>query len=225
MNARAMRRITLGALAICGLHAAGHNSAETGALLVLHIHLYDRAHVPRQTLDRATEATTRVLAAAGVQVLWQRGDADAQEGRTVDMTSRTVPTDLFRDDRPFVVVRMVRGVPAITLPRALGFALPWAQSGVHVTMFYDRIEELALSAPASAAGILGNALAHEIGHVLLRSEQHSLNGIMKAVWSRADYQHLAARQLEFLAPQVVVLREEVSRRARCWKPTSLVDRP
>jgi hypothetical protein len=191
----------------------------------LHIHLYDRANVPRQTLDRATEETTRVLAAAGVQVLWQRGEADSPEGRTVEMTSGTVPTDLLRDDRPFVVVRMVRGVPAIALPRALGFALPWAQNGVHVTVFYDRIEDLALSVPAGAAKILGNALAHEIGHVLLRSEQHSLNGVMKAVWSRADYRHLAARQLEFLPNQAVALREEVSRRARCWKPTSTLDPP
>jgi hypothetical protein len=40
-------------------------------------------------------------------------------------------------------------------------------NGVHVTMFYDRIEEVALSVPPSPAKILSNALAHEIGHVLL----------------------------------------------------------
>jgi hypothetical protein len=80
-------------------------------------------------------------------------------------------------------------------------------------MFYDRIEEVALSVPPGVARILGNALAHELGHVLLGSAQHSQNGIMKAVWSKADYRYLAARPLEFLPHEAVVLREEVSRRA------------
>jgi hypothetical protein len=223
MNTRAMLRVTLEALVICNLQVAAQNSAN--GHLILHVHLYDRANVPSQTLDRAIEETARILAAAGVQVLWQPGEADSPESRTVDMTSRSVATDRLRDDRAFVVVRMVRGVPATALPRALGFALPWAQNGVHVTMFYDRIEEVALSDPPGAAKILGNALAHEIGHVLLGSERHSRNGIMKAVWTRADYQHLAVRQLEFLPREAVVLREEVSRRARLWVLASAIDRP
>ena len=102
----------------------------------------------------------------------------------------------------------------------MGFALPSARNGVHVTILYDRIETAALSVAPSVTKILGNALAHEIGHVLLRSEQHSESGIMKAVWSRADYQHLAVRPLEFLPREAVVLREEVSRRARLWEPAS-----
>jgi hypothetical protein len=206
-----MLRVTLGALGICDLQVAAQNSAN--GHLLLHVHLYDLANVPRQTLDRAMEETARILAPAGVQVLWHPGEADSPEGRTVDMTCRTVATEGHRDDRAFVVVRVVRGVPATALPRALGFALPWAQNGVHVTMFYDRIEEVALSVPPGVARILGNALAHELGHVLLGSAQHSQNGIMKAVWSKADYRYLAARPLEFLPHEAVVLREEVSRRA------------
>jgi hypothetical protein len=175
--------------------------------------LYNLANVPSKTLNRAIEETTNILAVAGVQVLWQEGQADSAEGRTVDMTPRPVATDGSRDDRDFVVVRVVRGIPPSAMPRALGFTLPWAQNGVHVTMFYDRIEEVALSVPPGVARILGDALAHELGHVLLGSGQHSQAGIMKAVWSKADYRHLAARQLEFLPPEAIVLREEVSRRA------------
>jgi hypothetical protein len=214
MNTWAILRVTLGALAICGLQGAAQNSAN--GHLILCVHLYDPANVPSKTLNRAIEETANILAVAGVQVLWQPGEPHSAEGRTIDMTRRPVATDGSRDDRAFVVVRIVRGFPATALPRALGFALPFAQNGVHVTVFYDRIEEVALSVPPGVARILGDALAHEIGHVLLGSEQHSQNGIMKAVWSRADYQHLAARQFEFLPRDAVVLREEVSRRARLW---------
>ena len=211
MNTRAILRVALGVLAICDLQAASQNSAN--GHLILRVHLYNLANVPRQTLDRAMEETANILAVAGVQVLWQPGEADSAEGRTVDMTPRPVATDGSRDGRAFVVVRVVRGFPAGAVPRALGFALPFAQNGVHVTVFYDRIEEVALSVTPSVARILGDALAHELGHVLLGSGQHSQAGIMKAVWSKADYRHLAACPLEFLPPEAIVLREEVSRRA------------
>jgi hypothetical protein len=223
MNTLAVLRVTLGGLAICGLQLAAQNSGHGS--LMLHVYLYDRANVPRQTLDRAIEEASSVLAAVGVRVLWEPGEADSEEGRTVDMTSRTVATERLRDDRAFIVVRCVLGVPATALPSALGFSLPWAKNGVHVTLFYDRIEEVAIAVPVSTAKILGSALAHEIGHVLLGSEQHSLTGIMKAVWSRADYGHLVTRQFEFQPGEAAVLREEVARRTQLWKLKSAIGRP
>src|ERR1039457_2359020 len=141
MNTWAMLRVTMGALAICDLQVAAQNLGAPNGHLILQVRLYDLAHVPSQTLDRALQETANILAAAGVQVLWQTGEAGSPEGRTVDYSFRA-----HRDDRAFVAVRMVRGVPATVPPRALGFALPFAQDGVHVTMFYDRIEELAGSA-------------------------------------------------------------------------------
>ena len=154
MNKWAMLRVTLGALAICDTQVAAQNSPN--GYLLLHAHLYDLANVPRQTLDRAIEETARILAEVGVQALWQHDKADSPEGHTVDMSARIVATDGRRDDRAFVVVRLVRGVPAAAPPRALGFALPWARNGVHVTMFYDRIEEVALSVPPGVAKIVAS---------------------------------------------------------------------
>jgi hypothetical protein len=131
------------------------------------------------------------------------------------MTAPSFATRQTSDIREFLVVRIVRGgLPAAILPRMLGYAFPWTRNGVHAIIMYDRIETAAVSEASSVDKILGSALAHEVGHVLLRSEQHSQSGVMKAVWSRADYQRLAVRQLEFLPYQAVMLREEVRRRAR-----------
>jgi hypothetical protein len=84
---------------------------------------------------------------------------------------------------------------------------------VHATIFYDRIERIAQTVPPSVEQILGNAMAHEIGHVLLGSPEHSGNGIMKGVWSHADYRHLTSRPLEFLPDEAARIREAVSSRA------------
>jgi hypothetical protein len=59
------------------------------------------------------------------------------------------------------------------LPRALGFALPFGKDGIHVTIFNERVERFSKIALATVPKLLGNAMAHEIGHVLLESCEHS----------------------------------------------------
>jgi hypothetical protein len=45
--------------------------------------------------------------------------------------------------------------------------------------------------------ILGAAMAHEIGHVLLGSNEHSRMGIMKACWGPLEFRCLATKGLHF----------------------------
>ena len=217
MNIGSVMRMALGTLAIADWGMAAANPAAADGRLTLHVHVYNLANISNNELERALEYSSRILAAAGVHVLWELGDADSAEGHTMDLTAAADRANRRLDDRGFLVVRFVRGIPPALLPGALGLALPSAQNGGHVSLFYDRIETVAQSVAPSAAKILGSALAHEIGHVLLGSEQHSQDGIMKAVWSRADYQSLAARQFEFQPREAGVLREEVSRRAKLWQ--------
>lgn len=217
MNTRSVLRMALGALAIGELGMAATNPAEAAGKLILHVHVYNLANISNNDLVSVLANSSRILVGAGVYVVWELGESDSAEAHTMDLTATADRTSRRLDDRGFLVVRFVRDVPATVLPRALGLALPSARFGGHVTLFCDRIEAIALSVPPSAVRILGSALAHEIGHVLLGSGQHSHEGIMKAVWTRADYQHLAARELEFQRPETGVLREEVSRRAKLWE--------
>jgi hypothetical protein len=60
--------------------------------------------------------------------------------------------------------------------------------------------------------MLGHAMAHEIGHVLLGSTEHSPDGIMKARWSTTDYQKAAKGYMKFTPLQCNVIRERASRR-------------
>jgi hypothetical protein len=183
--------------------------------------MYNLANVRPSTLGRGLEEAARILAAAGVQTFWEPGDTDAPEGRTVEMAAGAIAAHRGSDNRGFLVARIVGRVPETLLPGALGFSLPSARDGVHVTMFYERIEGVARTVPVplDVAQILGNALAHEIGHVLLSSVQHSASGIMKAVWSRADYGNMAFRPLKFLPDEVAIVQEAVSRRAALCRST------
>lgn len=54
--------------------------------------------------------------------------------------------------------------------------------------------------------ILGHAIAHEIGHLLLASDTHSLFGIMKADYDRKDLVILGEGNLFFTAEEARLLR-------------------
>jgi hypothetical protein len=60
---------------------------------------------------------------------------------------------------------------------ALGLANPSVRRA-HV--FYDRVAALNVGTPRTIPSLLGDVIAHELGHLLLPPPGHSLDGIMRA---------------------------------------------
>lgn len=111
---------------------SGKTGHEVGPEPTLSIHLYDQAQLPADMLRLATAEATRLFRAAGIQISWERPLVEAPEDRGIDLTgagSRRI------DERPYFVVRLVRRIPASVFPDALGFALPFARIGAHVSIF------------------------------------------------------------------------------------------
>jgi len=65
---------------------------------------------------------------------------------------------------------------------------------------------------ASDYQLLGHALAHEIGHLLLGPNSHSRTGIMRAHWNHDEIERIARAQLLFTDQQAQRIRKEVSAR-------------
>jgi hypothetical protein len=51
------------------------------------------------------------------------------------------------------------------------------------TVFHDQVEAVARRTGVARSELLGRALAHEVGHLLLGVRGHSRTGIMRAVWT------------------------------------------
>jgi len=186
----------------CGLLCEGQN---------LTIRLYNLAKAPAETIDRASAVAGQVLAHAGVSTIWQDGVPDSQEGWITDVSAAGRPT---ADTREYLVVRIVTGIPPHFCPRATGYALPFARQGVHVTLFYDRIEKLSVGSIVgpSTSSFLGAAMAHEIGHVLLSSAEHSAQGVMKGNWGPSEFRLIACRGLHFTPENAAALRAGAAER-------------
>jgi hypothetical protein len=173
------------------------------------IHLYNLSGIPAETLDRAAREVSRIFAQQDVTIDWTAGTPEAEEAHTTDQSGPAA----FRDAhvRPFLVVRVGRGL-AFQVPNgALGVSLPHAQFGISATIFQERIETLCQGARQDFALLLGHAIAHEIGHVTLASDEHSPNGIMRARWGKSEFDLAAMGHLGFNPRQGAEIRAYGSR--------------
>lgn len=158
------------------------------------VRLYDVSGLARDEVRQAAQAATDSLAPALVSITWlecRRNDGAA------------------RCERPMrageLAVRVVRSGVAIDgrgrLP--LGDALVDEPSGTGAlaTIYTDRIEWLAQASSTRTSTLLTRVIAHELGHLLLGSRQHSARGLMRAAWSIEDVRRTRPGDWEFTVPE------------------------
>jgi hypothetical protein len=190
--------------------------------VVLVVRLYDSSGL--SDLDRAyvTAVAAQILSAASVPTSWPdcRGTRPPSPPRP-RVTSLNAPLNpaAFICSRPMsgheVAVRIIRGMKPS--PRAgrvpLGYSLVDRESGggTLATVYLDRIERLAADSATPAAPLLGRAIAHEIGHLLLGDNRHSADGIMRAVWSTRLLQHATQSDWLFTRDQAVAIQQALAR--------------
>jgi hypothetical protein len=105
----------------------------------------------------------------------------------------------------------------------LGFAFVDldAGGGSLATVFADRVRLMAERAGVAAAELLGKTMAHEIGHLLLGTNEHAAQGLMRACWSSADLRRNRATEWLFVGREGEVMRKGIASRFRSW---SVADR-
>ena len=139
---------------------------------------------------------------------WEQVLAESPEDSGTDMTAAA-----FRqpDTRPYIVIRLLRGTPGTVFPRALGYSLPFAHRGAHVVILYDRVEALSERLNTAVYVIVGHAIAHELGHVLLGSTEHTSGGLMQGCWTPASWRLASAGLLAFDRPDRKRIRAGLSK--------------
>jgi hypothetical protein len=82
-------------------------------------------------------------------------------------------------------------------------------TGCYSDVFYDRVAELHANWNVALADILGNVIAHELGHLLLGSNSHASMGIMRAHWQGEELRRLSRGSLSFTNEQTDHMRGEL----------------
>jgi hypothetical protein len=83
----------------------------------------------------------------------------------------------------------------------LGMSIAGHDGGTYGTVFLKPAEEKASEAHLSRNIVLAYAAAHEIGHLLLGDQAHTLRGLMKATWDTNDLEAMAQNNLHFSPEQ------------------------
>ena len=97
----------------------------------------------------------------------------------------------------------------------LGYSLvdPRTRSGSLATVYLDRVGWLAAEAGADLDALLGRAIAHEIGHLLLGTGDHARTGIMRAIWSREAVRDSGPADWRFVAAEAKRMRAAAAARS------------
>jgi hypothetical protein len=144
--------------------------------LSLVIRVYDNAGVPASDMHAAFAAAEAILRDAGIAATWRQCPCEnAQQVEPVG------PAEL--------VIRVADAPPA-GFPGSLGFSIVDVErrSGTLATIFADRVKTLSALAGTPSGPLLGRAMAHEIGHLLLGTTRHADRGLMRGLWTTIDLQ-------------------------------------
>lgn len=159
--------------------------------------VYDSAQVGIKKLDRTENLVAAILLTAGISLRWIAGPLQDPQTLETDFTAYSRQECDSRPVPPVLRVRVLARAPAGTPPQALGFSLPCAPEGVQVTVYVDRAEMVTAAGGPTFGRVLAYAIAHELGHVLLHSTDHDATGLMKSIWSKADWQRAAVSIIPF----------------------------
>jgi hypothetical protein len=153
--------------------------AQTVVAQRIVVRSYNSIGVPLHMLEHADATLQELLRDAGIDSSWR--NCRTTEGPS----SRS--SDLCKDvlNASEVIVRIVHAPPAVTDGEVLGYSHvdPYRRQGTLATVFADRVRTLAGELRIDAGTLLGRAIAHEIGHLLLGTLDHSQEGLMRGHWS------------------------------------------
>ena len=186
--------------------------------LTINLYVYNYAQVPERTLREAENQAGEIFGKIGVNTLWvlvpfisvekqleflfrrsqNSAGLDLRISIPSPLTVKTMEKHLGRQDHVFGLSMYAKDQP-----------------GHLAYVFYHRIEEFvqARNLHEHKARILGLAVAHEIGHLLLPLHSHSSRGVMRATWDREDFELAARGNLGFTPKQAELIRSEVLRRS------------
>lgn len=181
---------------------------ESGPKITFRV--YNYAQVSQNTLAAADREAQRIFRKAGVETDWLNCpvvNTDTQASETCRAV--VAPTE--------IVLRIIpRSKAARRLFRGdqFGFALPAPQGGhgALASVFYSGLENFAGCWDCDRSQILAHTVAHEIGHLLLPGEGHSLSGIMRASWENEDLRRACRGDLVFTPQEAESIRVEVRKR-------------
>ena len=175
----------------------------------LTVRIYNNVGILPHDLRVATSEAEAILQAAGIKVslveCWHR----EAEPSTAPPDCRQAPTGRALTLR-LPSAASSRSTKMVSMGYSLvqvGDAAPFL-----ATVYTDRVMTVARDAEVDPHRLLGRAIAHEIGHLLLNTTHHANGGLMRERWTRDELRKNDPLDWEFRDQDTRVMRGAVSAR-------------
>jgi hypothetical protein len=194
-------------VAVSDLSAEARSAKVEGAPsseALVTVRTYNYAALSIGQLAAAKSEARHIFRTAGISVEW----IDCRVRGGDEGAACTEPLLAGRD----LMLRLVDRIPAEgERIVALGESMldRERRGGVLMTIDVSPVRSVAARAFTSISTLLGRAVAHEIGHLLLGSAEHPRLGLMRALWSHDELRGLKPAHWGFSAREAAQMRQTV----------------
>ena len=157
--------------------------------------------VDYETLTEAEKTAAEIYEHVGVRLVWREGFAYAAQRQTAEIPSPEDPATL--------VVKLQPASEAVRYGVRSGCEGIGLPSGAIIFVTNTDLRNTAKSATTH----LGYVMSHELGHILLGPNAHSIVGIMRGTLLQGDWEKAAQGTLGFTRSQSQQIRKWIAERS------------
>lgn len=220
MKLSVVRAAVVLVLPAAGFASSAAQNGQTPSEREISIRIHDYAKANHTVVKHAEQAAGRILKKAGIDARWidcfdsLGKEACSRPFTTLDFVINLLPESM--SDR----MHLSQGV--------LGSAFEGSGAknfGFSASVFYDIAKDRAKEHQVDFGELLGNAIAHELGHRLLGTNSHAGISLMSAFWSGTQYCLVAQSSLVFSDVEVKRIQTSVNARALAAMQSGRKDNP
>lgn len=195
---------------VCSAQAQAPSGAKDTHRITIHVYNYVR--IPQTLVAGAEAEATRVLSEAGVETVCLDCTQDGAPGSPDPACGIVSGNTHFVMNLVNRLEDFHRWVPRTTL----GFSIVPAGGEFGTTSYVSvlRAHALGASGKIPEARLLGLAMAHELGHLLLGTLDHTYRGIMRASWPARYLENFDSTEFLFTRDQAKHVRASVLAREK-----------
>lgn len=173
------------------------------AVIQLRVSVFNSSPISSSAIiERAEGEAGRVLRDVGIEAIWLNCPQEISQEASLDRCSEaSFPSHLHLQ-----ILRVSHGLKVSTV--GISFSAEDGR-GCYADLFYEPIQHLEEETHVSQSVILGHAMAHELGHLLLGNNSHSPSGLMRAHWTREDLAKASVGNLRFSKKQCLKIRSRL----------------
>jgi len=183
---------------------------EGTARVPVTVWIYDGVGVSVDDITAARAEADTILREAGIAPAWF--NCALVEGKWWGASDRC-ESGVGPDEIIVRLLRSSRDTESNRVPLGEARVDLQTHTGSIATVFADRVASTSARAGANARGVLGRVIAHEVGHLLIGTNRHSMNGLMRAVWTDLELRRAIGLEWHFSASEARCMRAGIVQRS------------